>query len=393
MSQPKLDDETFAQMRNEVARFTQEVLIPAEREVERTDSVPDDIIDQMKAMGLYGLSIPQDYGGMGLSLEQEIDLLTEVAQAALSFRSCFGTNVGIGSQGIVMDGTPEQKAAWLPKLATGDAVASFALTEPEAGSDAGSVLTTAATDGDHFIINGTKRFITNASRASILCLMARTDPSTSGGSGVSAFIVPTDTIGIEIGPHDHKMGQRGTRTHDISFNNVRVPANAIIGGQARLGQGFRTAMKVLDRGRVHIAALAIAQSRRLINETLRYAAERRQFGQPIANFQLVQAMLADSRAELFAAWSMTREVARRFDAGHTVAEEAACAKMFATEACGRIADRAVQIFGGAGYMAEYPIERIYRDVRLMRIYEGTTQIQQLIIAKNMLKQHAAGVSY
>lgn len=385
-----VDAETFSQIREAVRRFTMERLIPAEREVEETDSVPTTIVEEMRELGLFGLSIPQEYGGLGLSLSQEVSVIAEVAQAALAFRSVFGTNVGIGSQGIAIDGTAEQKAEWLPKLASGEASSSFALTEPDAGSDAGGLRTRAVRDGDHYVINGSKRYITNSDSATILTLMARTDPDRKGASGISAFIVPTNTPGITIGRPDKKMGQRGTRTCDISLVDVRVPAASMVGGEARVNQGFKTAMKVLDRGRIHMAALAIGQSRRAINEALAYATERKQFGQAISNFQLIQALLADSQAELYAAECMAMDAAARFDRGEPIPQQAACAKMFATEACGRIADRAVQIFGGAGYMVEYPVERIYRDVRLMRIYEGTTQIQQLIIAKHMLNRQAAG---
>jgi acyl-CoA dehydrogenase len=385
-----VDQDTFAQIHRAVQRFTQERLIPAERRVEDEDDVPADIIAEMRELGLFGISIPEEYGGLGLSLSQEVALMIEVGHASLAFRSVFGTNVGIGSQGIVMDGTEEQKQTWLPRLASGEATASFALTEPETGSDAGSLRTRARRDGDYFIVDGTKRYITNASRATIFALMARTDPDQRGSSGISAFIVPSDTPGISIGPYDKKMGQRGTRTCDVIFENVRIPAGAMIGGPALLNQGFKTAMKVLDRGRIHIAALALGTADRLIQEACRYSLDRKQFGRPIADFQLVQAMLADSQTEYYAGLTMIRDAASRFDAGLSITQEAACVKYFCTEAVGRIADRAVQIFGGAGYMAEYPIERIYRDVRLLRIYEGTSQIQQLIIAKNMLKQHAAG---
>ncbi|MBF9033334.1 acyl-CoA dehydrogenase [Rhodobacterales bacterium HKCCE2091] len=385
-----VDQATFAQIRDTARRFTQERLIPHEREVEETDTVPAELVEEMKEIGLFGLSVPQEFGGMGLTLSQEFEVIAEVGQAALAFRSVFGTNVGIGSQGIVIDGTPDQKERWLPGLASGDVVASFALTEPDAGSDAGGVRTRAVRDGDDFVITGTKRYITNANRATILTLMARTDPDTPGSGGISAFIVPTDTPGITIGKHDSKMGQKGTRTCDITLDAVRVPASSIIGGETRLNQGFKTAMKVLDRGRIHIAALATGQARRLINEATGYAIDRKQFGQPIAEFQLVQALLADSQAELYSAECVGRDAAARFDAGLNIAMEAACAKMTSTEAVGRIADRAVQILGGAGYMTEYPVERIYRDVRLMRIYEGTTQIQQLIIARNMLRRHKGG---
>ncbi len=385
-----VDEDTFQQIKQMVRRFTHERLIPTEQEVEETDALPESLVDEMKELGLFGLSVPEQYGGMGLSLTQEFEVIAEVGQAALAFRSVFGTNVGIGSQGIVIDGTEEQKQQWLPGLAMGDVIASFALTEPDAGSDAGGLSTRALRDGDDFVINGTKRYITNANRATILSLMARTDPDQKGARGISAFIVPTDTQGITIGKHDKKMGQKGTRTCDITFENVRVPAANIIGGPERLNQGFKTAMKVLDRGRIHMAALAVGQARRLINEATGYAIDRKQFGQSISQFQLVQAMLADSRAELYASETMARDAARKFDAGEPITTEAACVKMFSTEAVGRIADRAVQIFGGAGYMSEYPVERIYRDVRLMRIYEGTTQIQQLIIARNLIADHTNG---
>ncbi|MGH1331752.1 MAG: acyl-CoA dehydrogenase family protein [Paracoccaceae bacterium] len=385
-----VDEDTFQQIKEMVRRFTHERLIPTEQEVEETDTLPESLVDEMKELGLFGLSVPAEYGGMGLSLSQEFEVIAEVGQAALAFRSVFGTNVGIGSQGIVIDGTAQQKQEWLPGLATGEVIASFALTEPGAGSDAGGLSTRAVRDGEDYIINGTKRYITNANRATILSLMARTDPDQKGSRGISAFIVPTDTPGITIGKHDKKMGQKGTRTCDITFEDVRVPAANIIGGPERLNQGFKTAMKVLDRGRIHIAALAVGQARRLINEATGYAIDRKQFGQSIAEFQLIQAMLADSQAELYAAECMARDAAQKFDAGQRITMEAACVKMFSTEAVGRIADRAVQIFGGAGYMSEYPVERIFRDVRLMRIYEGTTQIQQLIIGRNVIANHKDG---
>jgi len=385
---PGIDEDSFAAVRETVARFTRERLIPAERAVEETDEVPDEIVAEMRGLGLFGLSIPSRYGGLGLSLEQELEVIAEIGKAALAFRSVFGTNVGIGSQGIVIDGTEQQKQNWLPLLASGEAVASFALTEPDAGSDAASMQTRAERDGDHFVISGAKRYITNASRATMLTLLARTGGP--GASGISAFIVPTSLPGIAIGKYDRKMGQHGTRTCDITFDGVRVHESSLIGGPAHLNLGFKTAMKVLDRARIHMAGLAIGQARRLMNEICDYALQRKQFGSRIADFQLVQAMVADSETELQAATALTRAAASAFDKGAKIAREAACAKLFATEAVGRIADRAVQIFGGAGYMAEYPVERIYRDVRLMRIYEGTSQIQQLIIAKSVLNGFGDG---
>jgi acyl-CoA dehydrogenase len=283
-----------------------------------------------------------------------------------------------------MDGTPAQKDAWLPRLASGELIASFALTEPEAGSDAASLRTSARRDGDHYVVNGTKRFITNAPQAGIFTLMARTNPEDKGAGGITAFIVDARTPGITLGKPDQKMGQKGAHTCDVVFDDVRVPAANIIGGAE--GRGFKTAMKVLDKGRIHIAAVCVGVAERLLRDTLRYAMERRQFGQPIAEFQLVQAMLADSRTELYAAKTMVIDAARRRDAGENVSIEAACCKYYASEMVGRVADRAVQIHGGAGYVADHGIERFYRDVRLFRIYEGTSQIQQIVIARGMVKE-------
>jgi len=296
--------------------------------------------------------------------------------------------VGIGSQGILMDGTPEQKDRWLPPLASGELIASFALTEPESGSDAASIRTRARRgsddSGEHYVIDGSKRFITNAPEAGVFTLMARTNPQHKGAAGITAFIVDAKTPGISLGRIDRKMGQKGAHTCDVIFDGVRVPAANIIGGVE--GRGFKTAMKVLDKGRIHIAAVCVGVAERLLRDTLRYAIERKQFGQAIAEFQLVQAMLADSRTELYAARTMVLDAARRRDAGEDVSTEAACCKYYASEMVGRVADRAVQIHGGAGYVADNGIERYYRDVRLFRIYEGTSQIQQIVIARGMVKE-------
>ena len=378
------DQETLNGLLGTIARFVRERLIPNEELVAETDEIPADIVADMKAMGLFGLTIPEKFGGLELTMEEEVLAVFELCRASPVFRSLLGTTVGIGSQGILFDGTPEQQAKYLPKLATGEMMASFALTEPEAGSDAASLRTTAIRDGDFYVVNGTKRFITNAPQAGMFTLMARTNPANKGAGGVSAFIVEAGTPGISFGKRDKKMGQKGAHTCDVIFENVRVPAANLIG--LKEGQGFKTAMKVLEKGRIHIAAVAVAVAERMLDMALRYAAERKQFGQPIGNFQLVQAMLADSKAEIYAARCMVLDAARRRDDKLPNSTEASCAKMFATEMCGRVADRAVQIFGGAGYMSEYAIERFYRDVRLFRIYEGTTQIQQTVIAKNMLRE-------
>ena len=379
-----MDTETFELLRTTVRRFVAERLIPAEDQVEASDAVPAAIIDEMKALGLFGLSVPEAYGGLGLTMSEEARIIRDLTRASVAFRSVIGTTVGIGSQGIVIDGTEEQKQYWLPKLATGEAIASFALTEPDAGSDAASLKTVAVRDGDVYRLQGTKRYITNAPRATVFTVMARSEPDVKGSAGISAFIVPANTPGISLGKPDHKMGQRGAVTCDVIFDDCVVPASSIIGG--RPGQGFKTAMKVLDRGRIHLSAVALGMSDRLLDESVRYARERRQFGQPLSGFQLIQAMLADSKTDALAATGLVEAAAKRFDAGENVSLEAAAAKYFASEAVGRIADRAVQIHGGAGYMAEYRVERFYRDVRLLRIYEGTSQIQQIIIARELLRR-------
>ena len=380
------DPEILSALLDSVRRFVRERLVPAEEVVAETDAIPADIVRDMKTMGLFGLTIPESYGGLGLTMEEEALVMIELCQTAPAFRSLIGTTVGIGSQGILMDGTPEQKDRWLPRLASGELIASFALTEPESGSDAASIRTRARRDGDHYVIDGSKRFITNAPEAGMFTLMARTDPAQKGAAGITAFIVDATSPGISLGRIDRKMGQKGAHTCDVIFDGVRVPAANVIGGVE--GRGFKTAMKVLDKGRIHIAAVCVGVAERLLRDTLRYAMERKQFGQAIAEFQLVQAMLADSRTELYAARAMVLDAARRRDAGEDVSTEAACCKYYASEMVGRVADRAVQIHGGAGYVADNGIERYYRDVRLFRIYEGTSQIQQIVIARGMVKEAA-----
>ncbi|MFZ3127121.1 MAG: acyl-CoA dehydrogenase family protein [Rhodoferax sp.] len=383
-----LDTESFELLLATVQRFVRERLVPAENYLEEHDEVPADIVDDMKDMGLFGLTVPEEYGGIGLSVSQEVLVNYELGRTAPAFRSVFGTNIGIGSQGILMDGTPEQKAFYLPRVASGELVMSFALTEPDAGTDAASLKTRAERDGDHYALNGTKRFITNAPRAGAFTLMARTGGP--GAGGISAFIVPADTPGLKLGKKDKKMGQRGTMTCDVIMENARVPAANIIGGVP--GEGFKTAMKVLDRGRLNISAVACGTASRILDEATAYARDRKQFGKAIGEFQLIQAMLADSQAELLAGWSLVQEVAHRFDGKPAHASDpdismrVSCAKLFATEMVGRVADRGVQIHGGAGYINEYPVERFYRDVRLLRLYEGTTQVQQLIIGKQLMKR-------
>jgi acyl-CoA dehydrogenase len=378
-----LDPDTLEQLVGTVRRFVDERLVPLEAEVDREDRVPEAVVEEMRELGLFGLTIPEAYGGLGLSMSEEVRVAFELGRTSPAFRSVIGTNIGIGSQGLVMDGTEDQKRHYLPKLAAGEIIGSFALTEPGAGSDAGSLRTSAQRDGNGYVLNGAKRYITNAHVAGLFTVFARTDPDSRGAGGVSAFLVPRDTPGVSLGTPERKMGQKGAQVCDVIFDQCRVPADALVG--QREGMGFKTAMKTLDRGRIHIAAVSVAVAERLIDMSLAYALEREQFGQPIAEFQLVQAMLADSKAEAYAARCMVEETARRRDAGTDVSTEAAICKYWCTEMVGRVADRAVQVHGGAGYIADYHVERFYRDVRLFRIYEGTSQIQQLIIARNMIR--------
>lgn len=380
-----LDIETRDQLIETIRRFVTERLRPLEGKIAEDDAVPDSIVAEMRDMGLFGLSIDPEYGGLGLTMEEECLVAIELGRTSPAFRSVFGTNVGIGSQGLAMFGTEEQKQRFLPSIATGELITSFALTEPEAGSDSAAVQTRARRDGDAYVLNGAKRYITNADKAGLFTVMARTDPDKPGAKGVSAFLVAADSPGLSIGKPEQKMGQHGAHVCDVIFEDVRVPADNRIGAE---GEGFKVAMQVLDRGRLHIAAVCVGAAERLIADSCAYALDRKQFGKPISDFQLVQAMIADSRTEAMAARALVIETARLRDSGASTTLEAAATKYFASEMVGRVADRAVQIFGGAGYIADYGIERFYRDVRLFRIYEGSSQIQQLIIARETLKDYA-----
>jgi acyl-CoA dehydrogenase len=376
------DQETLTQLVDLIERFVREKLVPAEQKLSEEAKLPDDILQEMKALGLFGLTIPEEYGGLGLTMEEEIQVAIALGRTSPAFRSIMGTNNGIGSAAIVFSGSEEQKQKYLPKYASGEWISCFCLTEPDAGSDAASLKTTAIRNGDHYILNGTKRYITNAAVADTFNVMARTNPDIKGAGGISSFIVEKGTPGISLGAIDKKMGQSGSLTCDVIFEDCPVPAENIIGTE---GEGFKTAMKVLDRGRLHISGVSVGVAERLIADALDFAMQRKQFGKPIAEQQLIQAMLADSQTDTYAAKCMTEETARKRDNGENISTESSACKLFATEMVGKVADRAVQIHGGAGYMSEYAVERFYRDVRLFRLYEGTSQIQQLIIARNMIR--------
>jgi len=373
------DPEAFDPFLQALRRFVREKLVPREAEVAERDEVPQDIVDAMAAQGMFGYSIPEQYGGAGMTTEELVLAAMELSQCSVAFRARVGTNTGIGSEALVADGTPEQKQRYLPLLASGEVTGSFALTEPDAGSDATALTTSAVRDGDDYILNGTKCFITNAPIAGLFTVMARTDPANPGAGGISAFLVPRDTPGLTTGRPYQKMGQAGSPVSEVHFDNCRVPAANLIGGEE--GKGFRTAMKVLNKQRIHLAALCTGPAIRMLDDAVRFVTERKQFGQLLADFQLVQAMIADCQTDIHAARALILETARKRDLGEDVTMQASICKYFASEMCGRVADRCVQLFGGYGYIADYGIERFYRDVRLFRLYEGTSQIHQLNIAK------------
>ena len=367
--------------------FIRREVMPAEAGIDESDEIPARLIAQAKEMGLYGYALPAEFGGLGLSVPQQVVLTMELGYTSPAFRSLFGTNNGIAGQVLVLAGTEGQRKQWLPRLASGEVVASFALTEPDAGSDPSRLVTSAVPvsgpDGDGWVIDGLKRYITNAPAADIFMVFARTDPQAPPGKGIGVFIVPARLDGVAVAARDHKMGQAGAWTADVSFSGARVPADALVGEAA--AAGYSTAMRSLAHGRLVIAAMCVGVMARLIDESVTYARERSQGGHPIADYQLIQAMLADSQAEYMAARALVLDAADRYDAGTDQRLGPSAAKYFASEAVGRIADRAVQIHGGSGYMRGVPVERLYRDVRLFRIYEGTSQIQQLVIAREMLR--------
>ncbi len=382
-----MDTETYDQIIDQFRRYVRERLVPAEREVIDADRVPDEILAEMRDMGLFGLTIPEEFGGSGMNIAQYAETIRTLGYAAPAFRSILSINIGMVASALKNGGTDAQKAEWLPRLAAGE-IACFGLTEPGSGSDSAAMQTSAVKSGNGWVLNGTKRYITNAPFAQVALIMARTSKEAlPKNAHVSAFLVPMDTPGIAAGKSDKKMGQSGSHIADIVMDNVRLPADALLGDEA--GKGFVTAMRSLDNGRISVGAAATGYARRALDSALRYANERKAFGEPIANFQLIQAMLADSDIEIYAAECMMADVTARADAGENVLRKAAAFKVFASEMCGRVVDRVVQIYGGAGYLAEYDAERFFRDARIYRIYEGTTQILQLQIAKHMLREWAA----
>lgn len=371
--------EKFKQLLAEVRHFIRTECIPLEAEVDLNDNIPEPLVQRMRELGLFGHSIPEAYGGAGLSSEELSLINIEVSQAATTFRARFGGNTGIASESLVVDGTEEQKQRYLPRLASGELTGCFALTEPDAGSDATALKSMAVREGDDYLISGKKCFITNAPIADLFTVFARTDTSIKGAAGVTAFLIERGTAGLSTPEAYRKMGQHGSPVGEVLLDRCRVPASAIVGGQA--GVGFRTAMKALNKQRINLAGLCIGPAIRLVDEMVVRASTRKQFGQPVAEFQLVQQMIAESNVEVHAARALLLETARKRDDGQDVTLEASMCKLFASEMCGRVADRAVQIFGGGGYIADNVAERFYRDVRLFRLYEGTSQIHLVNIAR------------
>lgn len=378
-----MDTQDFEDVLASVRRFVREEVMPREDEIEAADEIPVGLRRQARDMGLFGYALPEKYGGLGLSMCEEVRLAFELGYTSPAFRSMFGTNNGIAGHVLLDDGTEAQRDHYLPKLASGEYVASFALTETEAGSDPSGLTTSAVRDGDSYVISGSKRFITNADTADLFMVFARTDPNEPGTRGISTFVVPAGTPGLTVGTPDAKMGQRGAHTAEVFFDDVRVPADALVGEGE--GGGFGTAMKSLSHGRLHISAVCVGLGQRLLDESVSYARTREQSGRAIGEYQLVQGLLADSQTDVYAGRSMVREAARDYDSGEDTKLGPSCSKYFCAEMVNRVADRAVQIHGGMGYMHGVAAERFYRDARLFRIYEGTSQIQQVVIAKRLLR--------
>ncbi|MFC3960720.1 acyl-CoA dehydrogenase family protein [Nocardia jiangsuensis] len=371
-------EDEFREILAQTRKFVREFVLPREREIAANDRVPDDIVDRAKAMGLFGYALPPEWGGLGLNLAQDVELALEFGYTTLALRSLFGTNNGIAGQVLVGYGTDQQKQRWLADIASGSVVASFALTEEGAGSDPASLRTAAARDGDDWVIDGQKRFITNAPVADLFVVFARTAPDR-----IAVFLVPARTPGVEVGPKDRKMGQEGAWTAEVRFQNVRVGEDALVGGSEDVG--YRAAMSSLARGRVHIAALAVGAAQRALDESVAYAAGATQGGTAIGEFQLVQAMLADMQTGVMAGRALVRDAARLWVSEEDRRVAPSVAKLYCTEMAGKVADLAVQVHGGTGYMRDVTVERIYRDVRLLRLYEGTSEIQRLIIGGGLVR--------
>jgi len=376
------DEARMQALIDQIRAFVKDVAIPNEDRVEAEDRIPDDVIAELKKLGSFGWSIPEEYGGLGLTSEELAIAFLEFTQCSVAFRVYGGQNAGIGSECIIRDGTDEQKQRYLPKLASGEMIGCLALTEESAGSDATAMQTRATKVDGGYRISGAKRYITLAPVADLFSLFARTDGE-RGGRGVTAFLIERGTEGLTTSGSTPKMGQEGAPIGEVYLNDVFVPDDAILGGVE--GQGFATVMKALNKQRINLSALSTGPAIRMLADAVEYAKQRRQFDKSIGEFQLVQAMLAECKVDIEAARALILETARKRDRGEDVTMDVSLCKYLSTEMCGRVADKVVQVFGGAGYTKGTGIERFYRDVRAFRIYEGTSQIHLLNIAKHLLK--------
>jgi acyl-CoA dehydrogenase len=373
------------EIRDKVKQFVEDELNPISLQVELEECIPGQIVDKMRAMKLFGLAIPEEFGGLGLSTLGEILVYEELTKANACFRSRIGTSNGIGSMGILFDGTREQKNKYLPRVSSGDWTAAFALTEPNAGSDAASISTGAVLEGDHWIINGTKQFITNGDCADFFTTIVVTDERKRARGGFTALIIERDTPGFFVGSPDNKMGIKGSHTTELAFRNCRVPKEYVIGGMPMVGQGFKTAMRVLDKGRLTMGACALGASQKLLDMCVAHVEQKAKHGKSWDDLQSVQFVLADMATEIYAARQMLYHSAWLRDQGNKVTHEASMVKLFCTEMADRIADRAMDIFEDEGYLKKSQVEMYLRDVRLYRIFEGTSEIQRIVISRNLLK--------
>ncbi|GAA3525323.1 acyl-CoA dehydrogenase family protein [Aeromicrobium panaciterrae] len=373
-----MDSSDFEHVLSTVRAFVRKTVVAAEDDIESSDEIPESIRRTAAEIGLFGYMLPEEYGGLGCTSQEDVRIAMEIGYTTPAFRSMFGTGNGIAGQVLVNAGSDEQRHEFLPRIANGDAIASFALTESEAGSDPSGLRTRAERTDDGYLINGQKRFITNADKSDLLMVFARTG---DGASDISVFVVDTDTPGVTVGPKDKKMGQRGATTAEIFLDDVLVPSTRLVGAE---GDGFGTAMRSLAKGRLHIAACCVGMASRLVDESISYASTARQGGQIIGEFQQVQALLADSETDYLAGRALALATAATFDDGSDRYLAPSSAKLFCSEMVGRVADRAVQIHGGSGYMHGVAVERFYRDARLYRIYEGTSEVQRVIIARQLL---------
>ncbi|MGY0691952.1 acyl-CoA dehydrogenase family protein [Virgibacillus sp. FSP13] len=377
-------DEDILFLKRNVRAFVQSEVEAVAMDIEREDKIPATIIDMSKEMGLFGLSIPEEYGGLGIGMVGKCALYEEIGATHNGYTTLIGAHTGIGTVGIVELGTKAQKEKYLPPMARGDKIGAFALTEPSAGSNASNLKTTAVKKGDKYILNGTKHYITNATEADVFTVMAVTDPS-KGAKGITSFIVEKDFPGFRVGAVEPKMGLKGSHSAELILEDCEVPAENVLGEE---GKGYVNALKILANGRAGLAARNLGSCQKLLDLSMNQVLEREQFGVPIIEHQAVAHMVAEMAVEVEALRSFTYRVASMVDEGKKVIKEAAMLKLYGSEVYNRVADKAVQVHGGIGYIADFPIERFYRDARITRIYEGTSEIQKNIISGQLKKEYS-----